>query len=65
LAEAIALRRARMYPECPKAKRVSTCRNAAKTITNMTMPAMMAKDKTRENPERLRFIKGAMGVVFN
>ena len=54
-----------MYPECPKAKRVSTCRNAAKTITIMTIPAMMAKDKTRENPERLRFIKGSLGVVFN
>jgi len=53
-----------MYPECPKAKRVSTWRNAAKIITNMTIPAMMAKDKTRENPERLRFIKKGLGVVF-
>jgi hypothetical protein len=54
-----------MYPECPKAKRVSTCRNAAKTITIMTIPAMMAKDKTSENPVRLRFIKMGLGVRFN
>ena len=65
-AEARALKRARMYPEWLWARRLSTCKNEARTITINTMPAMMVRESTSEKPERLTFIikRGTYRVIF-
>jgi hypothetical protein len=64
-AEAKALKRARRYPAWLWAKRLSTCRKEARTITIITMAAMMVSDRTREKPERLSLIVNWGKITVN
>ena len=59
-ADARALKRARRKPALLCARRLSTCRKEARTITIITIAAMMVSESTREKPERLILI-GKLG----